>query len=36
MWEKTVQNLLERIARAQQWTGFAAVCAAAAILIGAR
>jgi hypothetical protein len=28
--------VLEIIARAQQWTGLAAVCAAAAIVIGLR
>jgi hypothetical protein len=31
-----MENALKWITRAQQWTGFVAVCAAAAILIGLR
>ena len=32
----TVQDVLEKIARVQQWTGLAAVCALAGILFGLR
>jgi hypothetical protein len=32
----TVQDVLEKIARVQQWTGFAVVCAFAGIVIGLR
>jgi hypothetical protein len=31
-----VQDVLEKIARVQQWTGFAVVCASAGIVIGLR
>ena len=31
-----MQDVLEKIARVQQWTGFAAVCALTGIVIGLR